>query len=103
MILGRFAQSPEDDERYSIYYGDWLDENELLSNFDIEVAPLTSPPLEVHDSELSADQQSITFYVTGGQLDTEYTVSIQATTNGGPDLVPRVRNDCVKFSIQSGC
>lgn len=103
MILGEYTQAPEDDERYSIDYSQWLDEGELLDTISIEVEPLTSPPLEVHDDALTNTQDGLTYYVTGGQAGSSYTVKIKADTNGGPDGVARSRTDCVLYEIKEGC
>lgn len=103
-ILGQFDQAPVDDERYTIDYSAWLDTDEALNIYLVEVNPVEPvDPLEVHDSALNVDLNGLTFYVTGGEAGKSYDVNVTVTTDGGPDLVPRTRADCVKFSINAGC
>jgi len=93
MRLGKFVKSPSERKRYKINYADWLDVSETVSN----VVYSTSPDnvLVADGSEIAGDGKSVTFYVSGGTLDTTYDLFVLMTTSGG-----QVKEDFIIFVVE---
>lgn len=102
-ILGRYEQSPNDAELYTVDYSDWLDQEpgEILTAFDVvswsptdTVAPIfTAGPAYLDSTTLKGILK-----ITGGQVGQVYEVIVRATSNAG-----RIVNDCIEITIEGPC
>lgn len=102
MQLGRYVQSPNDDELYEIDYTDWLDTDNAEALLSVSAtwdpAYVGPPAFNVAPVYLSNDNLKVLFRVQGGEVGGVYAITLQVTANSG-----RVVNDCVEITVEGPC
>jgi hypothetical protein len=95
MKLGTFKQTSQEKKRYTVAYTDWLDEGEVVQSVVYAIDNTTDPELIVESSAVQVDGLGITFYVSGGLDEEEYTLHILITTDAG-----QRKEDYIKFVVE---
>lgn len=72
---------------------DWLESGEIIQNFSLS----SSSGINLSGSLLTDNNTSVTFWVSGGELFKEYTVTCEITTNSSP--VSRMDSRKMKIKI----
>lgn len=70
-------------KRYTVDYSPWLETSEVLTNFQMVLTPVTTPPLVADGAFISADFTILTVFLSGGLGETLYTLSFVTTTSEG--------------------
>src|SRR5690348_3288976 len=83
MKLSTFKQTPQEKKRYTVAYGDWLDDGELVNSVSFGIDNVTDPELLIESSAIAVDGLGITFFVSGGYDEEEYTIAILMETDAG--------------------
>lgn len=83
MKLGTWKHTSQEKKRYTVSYVPWLDTAEVVSSVVYAISPVTTVPLIVESSAVNGDGLGITFYVSGGEDETEYQINVLVTTNSG--------------------
>lgn len=96
MRLGKFSKAPAERKRYSADYSDWLDTGETVSNVTFSVTPTTASPLAVDGSAIAGDGLTVSFFVSGGIDETDYTIIVTATTSSG-----QIKEDTLLFAVRA--
>lgn len=96
MRLGKFTKTPAERKRYQADYTNWLDTGETLSTVTYVVSPTTTSPLVVDASAIAGDGLSVAFFVNAGLDETDYTVTLTATTSGG-----QIKQDTLLFVVRA--
>ena len=79
--IGTFFKTPGERKRYSIYYGDWLDDGETIVSADFVVTPAGTLKVDAHS--IDAAGTTLVFFMNAGVDLLDYVVNIQAVTSGG--------------------
>jgi hypothetical protein len=79
-ILGRRLQIVGDRKRYGVDYDTFLDQGETIAAVTITIDQGTAT---IEDQALSADKESVSFFLNGGTLGDQFNVILQATTSLG--------------------
>ena len=95
MRLQRFVKYPIERKRYRIDYSEWLDTTEVIDSVSFSVLPISDSPLVVDAFELAEDGKGVVFFVSDGDVASNYTVYVTATTNGG-----QTKEDTVLFAVR---
>lgn len=98
-IIATYVKSPTETLLYTLGYSDWVDadQSEVLTGASTTVSPVTVPPL-VAASAFSNISNVITLTVSGGEVDTTYTVQVTATSS-----LSQIKEDCLQFILQEPC
>jgi hypothetical protein len=83
MKLGSWKHTSQEKKRYTVSYANWLGTGEVVSTAVYAIEPTTTTPLIVESSAVNADGLGITFYVSGGEDETEYQINVLITTGAG--------------------
>lgn len=83
MKLGTFRQTPQEKKRFTISYGDWLETGEVVASVAYAITPVTTIPLIIEASAVDVDGLGITFYISGGEDQTEYQINVLMQTDAG--------------------
>lgn len=83
MKLSTFKQTPQEKKRYTISYTNWLDDGEVVDSVTYGIDNTTVPPLIVESSAIDGDGLGISFFVSGGLDEEEYTIAILMETDAG--------------------
>ena len=81
-FLGNFRKQPREQLDYFIDYSLWLPDGETIASAQLEVQPVTDPPLVTSDV-FTTDDIVIGFRVSGGLNGTLYQVTALATDSNG--------------------
>ena len=95
MTLGKYTQTPTERKRYSIDFSQWLDIGETVTNFSSSSTPVDASPVVIDNFIVAGNGLSVTVYVSGGILGSNYRVDTLATTSGG-----QVKEGVILFSIR---
>lgn len=93
--IGKFTKAPAERKRYSINYGDWLDDGETLTEVTFEVIPATGSPIVVDDVAVTPTGNEVAFYASAGDDGVTYIVLATATTSGG-----QIKEDQINFVVR---
>lgn len=94
MKLSTFKHTPQEKKRYTISYTDWLDSGEVVSSVSFGIDNTTVPPLLVESSAIDVGGLGISFFVSGGLDEEEYTLAILMETDAG-----QRKEDYMKFVV----
>lgn len=83
MKLGSWKHTTQEKKRYTVSYDNWLGTGEVISTVVYAIEPTSTVPLVVESSAVDPDGLGITFYVSGGENETEYQINVLATTDAG--------------------
>ena len=90
MYVG-FIKDPDDDLDYVFDWSDWLDDGDSIESYVIEA----DDGITIHDDSLNEDANMVVYWVSGGDVGSEYSVTCQITTKIG-----RIRSRTVIFRIK---
>ncbi|MGE0677763.1 hypothetical protein [Pseudolabrys sp.] len=93
MSLAKYKKAPADVKRYAIDYSDWLDSGETIDSVSFAVSP--SGALSVPSNEISDDELSVTYFVSGGNDGVTYRVVVTIVTSGG-----QIKEDLILFVVR---
>ncbi len=77
--LARFRKQPREVLTYTVDYNPWLAADELIVSANLDVAPVSDPPLEV--SNLYTQEGLVVFTVSGGLSGVEYQGTVITSTD----------------------
>lgn len=83
MKLGSWKHTTQEKKRYTVSYENWLGTGEVVSTVVYAIDPTSTTPLIVESSAVDPDGLGVTFYVSGGEDETEYQINVLATTDAG--------------------
>lgn len=83
MKLSTFKQTPQEKKRYTVAYTNWLDDGEVVDSVVYGIDNTTVPPLIVESSAIDVGGLGISFFVSGGLDEEEYTIAILMETDAG--------------------
>lgn len=81
-FLGNFRKQPREELDYFIDYSQWLPDGETVDSAQLEVQPVTDPPLAT-SGVFTEDNIVIGYRVSGGVSGTQYQVTAIATISDG--------------------
>lgn len=82
--LKTYRKMPSERRRLYLDYSCWLEENEVLSAFQVTVVPFTTDsPLSVTSSYPDDEHKKLMLYVAGGKANQNYTLQMLVTTDQG--------------------
>lgn len=84
MLVKTYRKTVVERRRLYLDYSCWLAESEVLTDFQVTIAPFTEGnPLVVSTSYPDAGHKKLMMYVSGGKANTDYTLQMVASTNEG--------------------
>ena len=96
MYIARFEKTPNEEKRYNVDYINWLGPAETISSVVFTVVTNSIViPFSVDAYQISVDGKSISFFVVGGELNTQYDLDISITTSDG-----QIKESLVLFIVQ---
>jgi hypothetical protein len=81
--LNSFKHTPDERKRYIADYSEWVLDGETLTSMTPSIDNTTVPPLVVDD--ISLTQTTAVFFVSGGEDDEEYKVTLHTVTSLGQE------------------
>lgn len=95
MYVARFQKHPDEKKKYTLDYSNWLDTGELVSSVTLTVTPSTGTPLVADGSAIDGTGTLVSFFASVGTDDVDYSVVVQATTDGG-----QIKVDTILFAVR---
>ena len=96
MTLGKYTQTPTERKRYLVDFTEWLDTGETVVGFSSSSTPADATPAIIDNFVIAGNGLSVSIYVSGGILGTNYRIDTLATTSGG-----QVKEGTILFSIRA--
>jgi hypothetical protein len=93
--LGRIVQQPNENIRRLAKYDRWLEEGERITNVEVSVLPVTSPPFVINNIVIGPDSDRFAYYASGGVGGEDYTATVTITTS-----IAQVREDELLFGVK---
>ena len=92
-ILDNYVKTPNELKRYAIDYTAWLEDSETVTA--LELTP-DDVALVVESSLIEPIlQKSVSFFISGGEDDTDYLLIVKITTSSG-----QIKEDGIKYSVR---
>lgn len=95
MMLGRYKQQPGERRKRGIDYDDFLEDDELLTDAEVEVTPTTDPPFVINGVVIDPAGKEMAYYAGGGVDGQTYLVEFTFSTNAG-----QTKQDTVEFDVE---
>lgn len=95
MKLGTFKNTPQEKKRYTVSYAAWLDSGEVVESVVFGIDNETDTPLLVESSMVQVDGLGISFFVSGGEDEEQYTLHIKIETDAG-----QIKEDYMIFVVE---
>lgn len=95
MMLGRYKQQPGERRKRGIDYDDFLEDDELLTDAEVEVTPVTDPPFTIDGVVIDPVGKEMAYYASGGIDGRTYLVEFTFSTNAG-----QTKQDTVEFDVE---
>ena len=83
MKLGQYKHTTVEKKRYTISYAEWLESGEILDSVTYAISPTTTTPLLIEGSAIAVDGLGVSLFISGGENEEEYTISVLAQTDAG--------------------
>jgi hypothetical protein len=79
-----FRKTVVERRRLYIDYSCWLEENEVLTDFQVTISPyVTTSPLVITNAYADATFKKMAMFIAGGQANTDYTIQMVVRTDEG--------------------
>lgn len=95
-FIGSFRKQPREELDYFVDYSQWLATGDTISTAQLEVQPVTDPPLVTSDVA-TVDNIVIGFRVSGGVNGGSYQVTVIATASDGQIVEREIRYAVEEF------
>lgn len=99
-VIARYRLGLEEKKRYTVKYANWMETDEDLVDAEVNITPVTVPPLPIATFVDTVNNQillSVGDGVAAGVEDEVYEVKILALTT------IQVKKDCIEFTIVGEC
>lgn len=93
--MGRLVQQPNESIRRLAKYDRWLEEGERITNVEVSISPVTTPPFVIDQIVIGPDSDRFAYYASGGVDGEDYTASVAVTTS-----VNQTREDELLFGVK---
>ena len=83
-VVKTFRKAITERRRLYVDYTCWLEDAEILTNLQVSVAPYTEEaPIVVNQGFVDAAHKKMVIFVSGGEANTSYVLSLLVTTDAG--------------------